>query len=265
MADLRTHLKNGQSIPSVGYGCYKVTGTDAVEVLTNAAKCGYRHFDSASFYKNEREVGEALNGFMKSTGLKRSEVFYTTKAWPAEQGAQLSSNIDRALERCGLGYIDLMLLHWPDPDKETRTSSWKILAEAVKAGKLRGAGVSNYSIAQLQEIDELDTGIEPVVNQIEISPWTQDHSLIHYCQSRNIILEAYCPLAKAQNMDDPTLIKIAKQYHKTPAQILVKWSLQRGFVPLPKSSNEGRMKTNLDVDGFEISKQDMETLNDFAK
>lgn len=265
MTSLRTTLKNGQKIPSVGYGCYKVTGTDAVKTFTTAAECGYRHFDSASFYQNEREVGEALIGFMKSSGVKRSELYYTTKAWTSEQGSQLSANIDKAVERCGLGYIDLMLLHWPASDKQTRVMSWKALAQAVKDGKLKSAGVSNYSPKQIEEIYELETGVEPVINQIEISPWTQNKETIDFCQSRGIILEAYCPLAKAQNMEDPKLVKIADSYRKTPAQILVKWSLQRGFIPLPKSSNEKRMKTNIDVDGFELSDQDMDALDKFAK
>lgn len=265
MTTLFTTLKNGNKIPSVGYGCYQVTGSDAVNIFSKAAACGYRHFDSASFYNNEKEVGTALLGFMKKSGIPRSEIFYTTKAWTSEQGTQLAGNIDKAVEKSGLGYIDLMLLHWPASDKATREESWKALAGAVKEGKLKNAGVSNYSRSQIEEIYALNTGIDPVVNQIEISPWKQDRETIEYCQTQNIVLEAYCPLARAKSMEDPKLVEIAEHYGKTPGQILVRWSVQRGFVPLPKSANEGRMKSNLDVAGFEISSKDMTTLDSFAK
>jgi len=265
MASLLTTLKNGQKIPSIGYGCYQVTGAEAVKIFSTAAEVGYRHFDSASFYNNEKEVGQALAAFIKSSGLRRSDLFYTTKAWTSEQGKQLADNIDKAVEKSGLGYIDLMLLHWPASDRATREESWKALAEAVKQGKLKSAGVSNYNRNQIEEIYALQTGVDPVVNQIEISPWKQDEATIKYCQSQGIVLQAYCPLARARNMEDPKLVEMAKSYHKTPAQILVKWSLQRGFVPLPKSANEERMRLNLDVAGFEISDEDMKKLNEFAK
>lgn len=264
MASLRTKLKNGQIIPSVGFGCYQVTGSEAVKIFKQAAEAGYRHFDSASFYKNEAEVGQALNAYMKSSGTKRSEFYYTTKAWTSEQGPQLAKNIDKAIERCALGYIDLFLLHWPAQDKETRTSSWKALAQAVNDGRIKSAGVSNYNRSQIEEIYDLDTGVDPVINQIDLCPWVQDKGTIEYCQSQDIVLEAYSPLARAKNMKDPKLVKIAESYDRTPAQILVKWSLQRGFVPLPKSSDSGRMKNNLDVGGFEISKEDMDKLNAYS-
>lgn len=264
MASLFTTLKNGQKIPSIGYGCYQVTGSEAINTFTKAAQCGYRHFDSASFYHNEAEVGSALLGFMKNAGVKRSDLYYTTKAWTSEQGSRLSLNIDKAVERCGLGYIDLMLLHWPSDNKTIREQSWQALAQAVKDGKLKSAGVSNYSQAQIEEIYALNTGVDPVINQIEISPWKQDKKTIEYCQSQNIVLEAYCPLARARNMEDPKLVKIAEKYDRTPGQILVRWSLQRGFVPLPKSANQGRMKSNLDVGDFELSAEDMDLLNKFS-
>lgn len=264
MTALFTTLKNGHKIPTIGYGCYQVTGNEAVRTFLKAANCGYRHFDSASFYNNESEVGTALTQFMKESGVDRGELFYTTKAWTSEQGPQLSGNIDKAIIKSGLGYIDLMLLHWPASDKSTREESWKALAKAVKDGKLKNAGVSNYNKAQIEEIYALDTGVDPVINQIEISPWKQDRATIEYCQSQNIILEAYCPLARARNMEDPKLGEIASHYGKTPAQILVKWSVQRGFVPLPKSANGDRMKKNIDIDGFEISREHMEKLNNFS-
>jgi len=264
MASLFTPLKNGKKIPTVGYGCYQVTGSEAIQTFLTAARCGYTHFDSASFYHNEAEVGTALRQFMKEANVKRSDLFYTTKAWTSEQGTELSGNIDKAVARCGLEYIDLMLLHWPASDRETRQESWKALAQAVKDGKLKSAGVSNYNKSQIEEIYALNTGVDPVINQIEISPWKQDRDTIEYCQSENIVLQAYCPLARARNMEDKALVQIADKYHRTPAQILVRWSIQRGFVPLPKSSNADRMKKNLDVGDFTIDQTDMKTLDAFA-
>ncbi|CCG84053.1 protein of unknown function [Taphrina deformans PYCC 5710] len=265
MSSLFTTLKNGRKIPTIGFGCYAITGTEAVDVFTKAAKCGYRQFDCASMYKNEKEVGTAILSVMKSDGIPRSEFFYTTKAWTSEQGTQLSSNIDKAIERCGLGYIDLMLLHWPSPDKKVREDSWKALAEAVKDGKLKQAGVSNYNKSQIEEIYALKTGIDPVINQIEINPWVQDAKTIQYCHGENIVLQAYGPLARASNLDDPTLKQVAEEVSKTPAQVLVRWSIQKGYVPLPKSSNEERMRKNLDVEGFELSKANIESLDSLAR
>lgn len=260
-----TPLKDGKWIPTIGYGCYEVTGAEAKETFLAAARCGYTHFDSASFYKNEAEVGLALKQFMKENPTyERNSLYYTTKAWTNEQGAQLGKNIDKAVERCGLGYIDLMLLHWPASDKATRQESWKALAKAVKDGKIKSAGVSNYNKEQIQEIFDLETGVFPVVNQIEISPWKQDRALIEFCEKEGIVLQAYCPLARGKSMEDPKLVRLADRYQKTPAQILIKWSLQRGFVPLPKSSNSERMAQNINVEDFSLDPEDMDTLNAFA-
>ncbi|BFZ53972.1 hypothetical protein PYCC9005_001003 [Savitreella phatthalungensis] len=269
MSTLRTKLSNSIKIPTIGYGCYQVTGQQAIDTFTTACEVGYRHFDSASFYRNESEVGQAITNFIKkdngSTGVAREDFYYTTKAWKDEQGSKMGKTIDAALDKCGLGYIDLMLLHWPADTKEIRQESWRHLTRAVKEGKLKSAGVSNYSPEQIQEIYDLDTGVEPVVNQIEISPWKQDRRVIEYCEKQGIILEAYCPLARARNMEDSALVRMADKYKVSPAQVLVRWSVQRGFVPLPKSADKDRMSKNLDIDGFELEKDDMELLNSFSK
>ncbi len=251
-------LNSGHLMPSIGYGCYKVTGPSATSIIRTALKTGYRHFDCASFYNNESEVCSALS----STSTPRSEIFYTTKAWTSEQGSELEGALAKSLEKCGgLRFIDLYLLHWPSSSLSIRLESWRILSNAAKKGVVKSIGVSNYTIPQIEEILALNTGVIPAVNQIEFNPWHQNTELVQYCMDKGIVVQGYCPLAKGNKMEDRVVRDVAERLGVSASQVLIRWSVQKGVVPLPKSSNEGRMRTNLDIFGFEIGDEDMKRLD----
>lgn len=256
-------LNNGVSIPVIALGVYK-TGTNvARQVVYDALQAGYRHFDSAEIYGNEAEVGEGISKWLQDTGAKREEVFYTTKIYDSDQGYEKAlKQIDVSLDRVkSLGYIDLILIHTPLTNKEKRLGTWKALQEAVKAGKVKSIGVSNFGIQHLKELFEWDGyEIEPVVDQVELSPWLTRSELHEFANANNILLQAYSPLTRGVKFNDPTLVKIAKKYNKSPAQILIRWSLQQGFNVLPKSENKQRLTQNLDVFDFELLDEDLAEL-----
>lgn len=257
-------LNNGVYIPVIALGVYK-TGTNvAKQVVYDALELGYRHFDCADLYGNESEVGEGIAKWLKDTGVKREEIFYTTKIFDAQQGyEEATKQIDVSLERVKhLGYIDLMLIHSPLTSKAKRLGTWKALQEGVKAGKIKSIGVSNYGIHHLKELFEWDGyEIEPVVDQVELNPWLMRTELHDFCKSKNILLQAYSPLTRCMMFGDPTLVKLAEKYGKSPAQILIRWSLQMGFNVLPKSEKKTRLAQNLDVFDFEILDEDMAALS----
>lgn len=257
-------LNNGVSIPVIALGVYK-TGTNvAKQVVYDALEFGYRHFDCADVYGNESEVGEGIAKWLKDTGVKREEIFYTTKIFNAQQGyEEATKQIDVSLERVkDLGYIDLMLIHTPLTSKAKRLGTWKALQEGVKAGKIKSIGVSNYGIHHLKELFEWDGyEIEPVVDQVELNPWLMRTELHDFCKSKNILMQAYSPLTRCKMFGDPTLVKLAEKYGKSPAQILIRWSLQMGFNVLPKSEKKTRLAQNLDVFDFEILDEDMAALS----
>lgn len=256
-------LNNGVSIPVIALGVYKTDTNVAKQVVYDALEAGYRHFDSAEIYGNEAEVGEGISKWLQDTGTKREEVFYTTKIHDADQGYEKAlKQIDISLDRVkSLGYIDLILIHTPLTNKEKRLGTWKALQEAVKAGKVKSIGVSNFGIQHLKELFEWDGyEIEPVVDQVELSPWLPRRELHEFANAHNILLQAYSPLTRGEKFDDPTLVKIAKKYNKSPAQVLIRWSLQQGFNVLPKSENKKRLTQNLDVFDFELLDQDLAEL-----
>lgn len=257
-------LNNGATIPVIALGVYKTSTNIARQVVYDALKAGYRHFDSAEFYGNEREVGDGIVKWLKETGEKRESVFYTTKIFNNHQGyLKAAKQIDVSLNEVkGLGYIDLILIHSPLTNREARLGTWKALQEAVKAGKVKNIGVSNYGIHHLEELLGWD-GLEilPVVDQVELSPWLTRLELAKWAKSKNILLQAYSPLTRGMKFKDPTLVKLSKKYGKSPAQILIRWSLQKGFNVLPKSENKQRVIENLDVFDFEILDEEMAELS----
>ena len=207
--------------------------------------------------------------------IKRENIFYTTKIWDEDQGYEkATAAIDAALDKLSghskedqtsrnLGYIDLELIHDPLTNTKKRLGTWKALQESLKTGKIKSIGVSNYGIPHLEELLNWDgLVIKPAVNQIELHPWLQRRELVAYLRERNIVPVAYSPLTRGKRFDDPKLVELAKRYNKSPAQILVKWSLQAGFVPLVKSVHLQRIKDNIDVDDFELSAEDFKKLGD---
>ncbi|KAI0644494.1 Aldo/keto reductase [Trametes meyenii] len=250
-------LSSGYELPLVGLGVYK--NDDCVPACLAALKHGYRHIDSARMYKNEEQVGDAV----RESGVPREEVFVTSKVNNPEHGYEPAlAAIDDSLKKFGFDYIDLILIHSPLSDKERRLQTWRALLEAKKQGKVRTIGVSNYGPRHLEEIRE--AGLEtPSVNQVELHPLCQQKEIVEYCGKHGIVVEAYSPLIRGQWTDK--IVEIAKKYNKDPAQFLVRWSLQRGFVTLPKSSQPARVVSNVDVYDFEISEEDVAAINALDK
>ena len=253
----RIALRDGHSIPQLGFGVYEMSGRQCKDAVRHALESGYRSIDSAEWYGNEQETGEAILEFLAKESLDRSDIFYTSKLRRNSSYDQAQKAIRNSVKACGLGYIDLYLLHSPYPDAHSRSESWRACEEAVDAGLVRSIGVSNFGTRHLQE---LMTHELPVINQIDIHPFMTRNADVAFCEKHGIKVEAWGPLARGERMDDPTLLAIAKKYGKSVAQCMLRWSLQRGFICIPKSVNPVRMKENRDVFDFRLSDKDMEIM-----
>lgn len=248
-------LNDGLQIPRLGLGVYLTQSADAIK---HALQFGYRHIDTAQWYENEEIVGEAF----KASGMKREDVWITTKIWDTNHGYnQTTKTLEESLKKAGLDFFDLVLIHSPNPGKEKRLETYRALIDAKKQGKIKSAGVSNYGVHHIKELLAQFPHDPPSVNQIEISPFFQRKDIVSECRKHNIALQAYSPLGKGAFVDRPELHKIGEKYGKSPAQVLIRWSLQQDFIVLPKSSNEERIKANANLYDFELSKEDIDTLN----
>ncbi|KAI0088895.1 Aldo/keto reductase [Irpex rosettiformis] len=243
-------LPSGHTIPLLGLGVYR--NNDAYPAVIAALKHGYRHIDTAEMYRNEAAVGKAV----RDSGINREEIFVTTKIMGGT--AAPTASIKASLERLDLGYVDLYLIHSPHGGKETRLKIWRALLEAKAQGKARDVGVSNF-VRHLEEIRE--AGLEtPAINQIELHPFCKQEPIVEYCNKHSILISAFCPLVRA-DFSDPVLQEISKKINKSPAQVLVRWSLQKGWIPLPKSSHPERIASNADVYDFQLSAEDFGALD----
>ncbi|KAL9072111.1 MAG: hypothetical protein Q9157_005219 [Trypethelium eluteriae] len=223
--------------------------------------------DSATVYRNE---SSSAAGILRA-GVPRSELFFTSKVPPRSVNYKdAKACVDESLRKTGLDYIDLYLIHAPYGGKSGRLGAWKALTEAVEEGKVKSIGVSNYGVHHLDELEEHIKNIEEKegtgkggvlsINQVELHPWLARGDIVQWCEKRGVLLEAYSPLVRAQRMNDSRLVSLSKKYNKTPAQILVRWSLQMGFVPLPKSITHSRIEENANVYDFELNAEDMKQL-----
>lgn len=248
-------LNNGVQMPYFGLGAYAPGQGPAVrQAVSCALSLGYRHIDTARVYANEREVGEAV----AQSGVPREDVFITTKVWNDSHGYDNTLRAFHAsLEALGSRYIDLYLIHWPAPP---RLETWRAMVTLLEEGKCRAIGVSNFTIRHLEELLAVSP-VVPAVNQVEFSPFHYQKELLDYCRAKHIQLEAYSPLTCGRRLDDPTIVALAHKYHKTRAQMMLRWGLQHDVVIIPKSINEQRIKENADLFDFAISADDMARLD----
>ncbi len=254
---LATILNNGVSMPLLGLGVYDMYQKEAEQAVLWALELGYRLIDTAAMYHNETEIGNAV----RASGVNRSELFITTKVNNTDQGFDETLRaFDVSQEKLQSDYIDLYLVHWPL--RATRKDTWKALERLYSEGRVRAIGVANYLIPFLEEL-ETDATVVPVVNQVEFSPYLFLEDLLIHCKKKNIQLQAYTPLVRGQRMDDPRLQDLAKKYEKTPAQIILRWAIQHGVSTIPKSANQARLKENFGVFDFEISAEDLLTMDGF--
>jgi diketogulonate reductase-like aldo/keto reductase len=248
-------LNNGVNIPILGLGTWPLKGKTVYNAVLWALEIGYRLIDSASFYGNEKEIGEAL----RKTTVPREDIFITTKVWNSDQGYENAlAAFDRSFKLLNLDYIDLYLIHWPI--KGLRNETWKALEKIYDDGRVRAIGVSNFTIRHL---DELKTTLKimPAVNQVEFSPFLYQKELLEYCELNKIVLEAYSPLTKSRKLNNSTLMAIGQKYSKTPAQVLIRWGLQHGIVTIPKSGDKQHLIDNANVFDFSLDEFDMQQLN----
>ncbi|KAL2008191.1 hypothetical protein VTN00DRAFT_8173 [Thermoascus crustaceus] len=255
-------MNSGYEMPVLGYGVYQTPASIVEEVTLKAFQVGYRHVDSAKAYRNEKPCGQAI----KNSGLDRSEIFFTTKIGPKTMGYEKAKEaIDGSLQEAGQEYFDLILIHAPYGGKQARTGTWRALVEAQKAGKTRSIGVSNYGVHHLDELEqyikESGVGGSIDVGQYELHPWLPRPDIVEWLQKRNVVVQAYSPLTRGQRIEEPVLQDLAKKHNKTPGQILLRWSLQKGFVPLPKSVTPSRIEENADIFDFQLSDEDMKALH----
>lgn len=255
--NITTTLNNGSMMPLLGLGCWDMWGREAQVSVEAAINIGYRLIDTASMYGNEPEVGTGIS----HSGIAREEIFITTKVNNADQGFDETLRAyDESCKKLKLDYVDLYLIHWPL--KRTRKQTWKALEKIYLDGRVKSIGVCNYLTPFLGEIDTyLD--IVPAVNQCEFYPYLYDQKLLQACTSRGIVLQAWSPLLRGKRFADPKLIQIAAKYHKTPAQMLLRWALDHGISTIPKSSSVYRLKENFDVFDFTISSEDLHAMDQF--
>jgi len=262
-------LSNGVEIPKLGLGTWFISDTDVVQAVVEATKLGYRHIDTAQAYQNERGVGDGI----RASGVKREDLFVTTKlAAEVKSYEEAVASIEGSLKTLGLDYIDLMIIHSPrpwmefhkdDPFYEGNREAWRALEEAYKAGKLRAIGVSNFEQADLENI-LASCSVKPMVNQILAHISNTPKELIQYSQEQGILVEAYSPVAHGELMKNQEVKIMAEKYGVTVPQLSIRYTLQLGMLPLPKTANPAHMKNNADVD-FVISDEDMEFLKNMEQ
>ena len=251
-------FNNGIEMPILGLGVYKMTNKEELENAVKwAIDAGYRKFDTAQFYNNEKELGEAI----RKTGIKREEVFITTKIWNTKQGYNSTrKSFEESLEKLNMDYVDLLLIHWPGQKKERYLDTYRALENICQSKKAKSIGLSNFEIKHLKDIFA-HCNIAPVVNQIERHPNLLRNELVDFCKKHNIVLEAWSPLGRGKLFNNDVILDIAKKYNKTPAQIILRWNIESNIAVIPKSVNKDRIEENINVFDFKLEQNDIEKIN----
>ena len=253
--DYTITLKNGIEMPRLGLGLYQASGDETVSAITDATAMGYHLFDTASAYKNEEQVGEGI----RSCGIPREQLFVTTKIWnTAQRIGNVEGAFERSLDRLGLDYVDLYLVHWPVPGCYLDT--WHVLEEIYKSGRVKAIGVSNFNQFQLDDL-LMHSGIVPAVNQIEYHPLFCQDELRHFCQKNGIVVQAYSPLARGAYLDRDVLVHIAEKHHRSVAQVVLRWILQKCVCVIPKTVRTDRLLENSQIFDFELDEVEMATID----
>ncbi|MEK5173528.1 aldo/keto reductase [Heyndrickxia sp. FSL W8-0496] len=256
-----TTLHNGVKMPWFGIGVFKVEeGPELVHAVRAAIKNGYRSIDTAAIYGNEEGVGQGIREGIQEAGITREDLFVTSKVWNADLGYESTIQAyETSLKKLGLDYLDLYLIHWPVEGKYKE--AWRALETLYKAGKIKAIGVSNFQTHHLEELMK-DAEIKPMVNQVEYHPRLTQKEVQTFCQEHGIQLEAWSPLMQGQLLDNEVLAEIATKYNKSVAQVILRWDLQNGVVTIPKSTKEHRIIENANVFDLELTKEDMERIDD---
>ncbi|HSX45219.1 MAG TPA: aldo/keto reductase [Candidatus Saccharimonadales bacterium] len=255
MAVTNLKLNNGQQIPQIGLGTWLIKDeSECKKAIKVALEAGYRHFDTAQYYANEQFVGVAI----KESNIKRQDIFITTKiSIDNFLPSRVIPSFEKSLEKLQTDYVDLLLLHFPVT--KLRHTAWKKLEEIHRSGRAKSIGVSNYTIRHLKKLLN-ECEVKPAVNQVEIHVFLQQPKLLDYCKQNDIVVEAYSPLVHGRSMNNETLMAIAKKHNKSTAQIMLRWCVEQDLVVLPKSSNPGRIKENIQIFDFRLDDIDRTTL-----
>ncbi|WP_088833594.1 aldo/keto reductase [Paenibacillus tyrfis] len=251
-----TTLNNGKAMPWFGIGVFKVEdGPELVDAVKAAVAHGYRSIDTAAIYDNERSVGQAIREALQETGLSREDLFVTSKVWNADLGYEATlAAYETSLEKLGLDYLDLYLIHWPVAGKYK--DAWRALEALYKTGRVKAIGVSNFQIHHLEDLMK-DAEIKPMVNQVELHPRLSQQALRDFCARHDIQIEAWSPLMQGQLLDNPVLQEISARHGKSVAQVILRWDLQHGIVTIPKSTKAHRIIENASVFDFELTSEEM--------
>lgn len=253
-------MNNGLTIPALGFGTYlSKDGDEVYNAVRKALEVGYRHIDTAAFYGNEESIGRAI----KDSGIAREELYITTKLWNDAHGyEEAKTAFALSLEKLQLDYLDLYLIHWPNPAgirdrwQAANADAWRAMEELVAEGKIRSIGVSNFMVHHMDELLKTAT-IVPAVNQIRLAPGVYQEEIVAYCREKNIVIEAWSPLGRGELFTHPTMLALAEKYGKTVAQVALAWSWAQGFLPLPKSVTDSRIVENLDFEDIALSEEDI--------
>ncbi len=254
-------LNNGVVIPQLGFGVFQITPEDTKRATLDALEVGYRHIDTAEMYGNEKEVGEAV----AASGLDRSQIFVTSKlnnGFHARDAALAA--FDGTLEALGFDYLDLFLIHWPLPTVSDYVETWKAMQELYESGRIKAIGVSNFQAAHLQRLFD-ETSIVPAVNQIEVHPYLAQDTLRAFDTAHGIATEAWSPIAQGKVLDDQVIVSIAEKVGKSPAQVTLRWHIQRGDIVFPKSVTRSRVEENFAIFDFELSDDDIQSITELDR